>query len=100
MKLAFLDKVRQAQPVSGYAEKNKHEYYAEGYEHYQWGTLPSEHVLYRHFHNLARVEQWIDNGVINIKKVYHRHEPADWNNDEGLYHGHEHAGEGHEHGKA
>jgi hypothetical protein len=84
--------------VSTYAKTNKHEYYAEGYERYQWGTLPSEHVLYQHFKNIPKVEKWLASGDVKITKVYHRHAPADWNDDQGTYHAHGDAEKGHTHG--
>jgi hypothetical protein len=97
VKLAMLEKIRRAKPVTGYAETNRAEYYAEAYEHFRYGLLPSDHILYKHFEELPKIEDFVNLPEIHITKVWHRHGPADWNNDEGKYHAHENAAKGHTH---
>jgi hypothetical protein len=98
VKLALLEKIHRAKPVTGYAETNRAEYYAEAYEQFRYGILPSDHILYKHFEELPKIEAWANNPPeIHITKIWHRHGPADWNNDEGTYHAHENAEKGHTH---
>lgn len=97
VKLAMLEKIHRAKPVTGYAETNRSEYYAEAYEQFRYGLLPSDHILYKHFEELPKIEAFVNMPEIHITKVWHRHGPADWNNDEGTYHAHENAEKGHEH---
>jgi len=98
VKAAFIEKTHVARPITGYAAKNEHEWYAEAYEYYRWGRLPSDHVLYPHFQSIPKTEAWVrQKGPIKIKSVSHRHEPAGWNRDEGLYHMHAPAPKGHKH---
>lgn len=59
-KLLVEKNVKNAVPVTNYAQRNVREYYAEAYTWYQLGELPDYHVMYNHFANLERTKQWLN----------------------------------------
>lgn len=50
---------RRGEPVSDYARTNEKEYYAEAYEHYRFGSLPKNHVMYDHFRSMEDIWRWL-----------------------------------------